>query len=1487
MSDEPRRSGRATKGTHSSAKASSSPAPTLPKGAKTTKSKGKKAAQKAEDDEGDNEEGEIRCICGDTDAKSTWEFIGCEACLSWQHNVCMGEPPEGDPKLPEHYFCEECRPEEHKETLAALAKGEKIWETRQTQFKQWRKMSASRRKGKAKDGEEVKPKYLKAEYTDGEVVEPAETEAGASDSQEAGTKRKLEEIVPEEDASEEQPVVSSRRADKRRKSSQATSKAIVDAETAVVEIDQLPNDRKKIAQALSDVLSTDIGERAKAGYRIPDGQTAKSIGERHASLIEYALYQNHGGPQEEKYKAQFRALHANLKRNRVLVERLLEDSLTADELATMESKDMASEEQQLERKRMKEELDRQAVAIQEEGPRFRQDHKGVEKIEEDRVAASEFAANIQPVRERTSIAEDGSDVPMNVDGQQDSNARTATEAGPGLDRRESSQANFDINNIWQKTTGSAQSPTTAAGRRPMQIPPRRRSSMQIQAEASNDGAKDDPDVDRLLQDDDEQYEPSDLTDGVVWRGKLVHAGEGEPVVNARWVAGRDMSSTAPWRQMLPSKLTVDGRLAVPKAEEYLCGLQWSQTSDVSVLALSAYDDIEAFNRVFMYFSSRQRYAVINKDKPPLVKDLYVIPVEKGKGLPEHVNMLEHCTLKSPAEERMLLATFVIARAMPPAVDTAVQPQQQQTASVSNGGPQHLPQHVRAGGPGPAGSPLNQNNPTFSPSQQHHPAMPTAGYGAPVGQQPGAAFPPNPYEQQTPQQQQQQAPLAFPLSNQPQLPPNGNPLIAEILGPRLMDPTAQQIIQADPNVDAAKLHNLRSILDEDVNARTDLAALAVRLNASGTQAGVVVVASVVSAASGEYVAPLLKLPHTLVLCMSAQQTADAVKDAVQNVADKVQEMTTADGAPTANQLLDEETGEYVSKTELKKRQKQREKEKQKAEREATRQPPPAPKRKAGPVEEDLNPNQYFEIRSRAIKRMKEDGSMNPFPHKFEENYELPNFEKEFGHLKKGETKKEITVKVICRVYNIRTSGENLRFYEVEADGAQVQIMATNMENTSEKPFADQHDPVRRGDWLGVIGFPGRTSPKREDNPGELSIFAQEVIVLSPCLHQIPSEHYGFRDQEERHRNRHLDLIMNKRTVDTFIKRTKIIRYVRNYLDSNGFLEMETPILMKNAGGATAKPFMTHHNDLNMMLALRIATELPLKMLIVGGFRKVYEVGRLFRNEGIDLTHNPEFTTCEFYERGADLYDTMNRTEELVEGMVKEICGSNKTTFITQHGETYNVDWSRPWKRIEMMPALEEACGEAFPPGDQLHTEETNAFLKRMLAKTGVDCTPPLTNSRMIDKLVGEFIEEKCVNPTFITGHPQMMSPLAKYHRSLPGICERAEAFVCKKEIANMYTELNDPFDQRLRFEEQARQKAQGDDEAQVLDEGFLTAMEYGLPPTGGWGMGIDRMVMFLTNNYSIKEVLTFPFMKDENVAPRPKAAEVADVEAMPVEEVGHK
>ncbi|KAG9377674.1 hypothetical protein A1F94_012077 [Pyrenophora tritici-repentis] len=447
------------------------------------------------------------------------------------------------------------------------------------------------------------------------------------------------------------------------------------------------------------------------------------------------------------------------------------------------------------------------------------------------------------------------------------------------------------------------------------------------------------------------------------------------------------------------------------------------------------------------------------------------------------------------------------------------------------------------------------------------------------------------------------------------------------------------------------------------------------------------------------------------------------------------------------------------------------------------------------------------------------------------------------------------------------------------------MCQLQESKADVPFEKQHENIQRGDIIGVIGFPGRTAPKK-GGEGELSIFAREVILLTPCLRMLPTEHFGYKDQEQRHRNRFLDLIMNDSTRNTFITRTKIVKAIRKYLDDRDFLEVQTPMMNKIAGGATARPFKTYHNELDMELYMRIAPELYLKELVVGGLERVYEIGRQFRNEGIDLTHNPEFTTCEFYMAYADYNDVLNMTEELVSELVKEVTGSYETVYHTQSGEVYNVNWARPWRRVEMIPALEEATGEKWPPATELHTEETNKFLKNVLKKVNVDCSEPRTNARMIDKLVGEFIEETAINPTFIIGHPEVMSPLAKYHRDIPGLCERFEAFVCKKEICNAYTELNDPFDQRLRFEEQANQKAAGDDEAQLIDETFCQSLEYGLPPTGGWGMGIDRLVMFLTDHYTIKEVLTFPFMKDI-VEDKKPAAEVVDVAPKPTEGIPHK
>ncbi|KKA25767.1 Lysine--tRNA ligase [Rasamsonia emersonii CBS 393.64] len=589
------------------------------------------------------------------------------------------------------------------------------------------------------------------------------------------------------------------------------------------------------------------------------------------------------------------------------------------------------------------------------------------------------------------------------------------------------------------------------------------------------------------------------------------------------------------------------------------------------------------------------------------------------------------------------------------------------------------------------------------------------------------------------------------------------------------------------------------------------------------------------------------------------------------------------ASMANLVLDEVTGERVSKSELKRRQKQREKEAKKKEKEAAAPPKPEKKVSAEEEESNLTPNQYFEIRSARINKLRETKNPDPYPHKFQVTDDLRQFLKEYEGLAKGEQKPDVTVRIAGRIYTKRASGPKLIFYDIRAEGVKVQVVAQAQNVKSDVPFEAQHEHLRRGDIIGIVGFPGRSNPKNRPD-GELSIFATEVVLLAPCLHAIPSEHYGLRDQEQRYRQRYLDLIMNDKSRNVFVTRHKIVSYIRRFFDSRDFIEVETPMMNAIPGGATAKPFITHHNELDMDLYMRVAPELYLKMLIVGGLERVYELGRQFRNEGIDLTHNPEFTTCEFYWAYADVYDVMNLTEELISGLVKHITGGYETTFHTQSGEVYTINWKAPWRRVEMIPALEEATGEKFPPGDKLHTEEAHEFLKNLLKKTGVECPPPLTNARMLDKLVGEFIEETCINPTFITGHPQMMSPLAKYHRKHVGLCERFEAFVCKKEIVNAYTELNDPFDQRLRFEEQARQKSQGDDEAQLIDENFCTSLEYGLPPTGGWGMGIDRLVMFLTDNYSIKEVLAFPFMKEDKdkKEEKPLAAEVVGVEPVPEE-----
>ena len=385
----------------------------------------------------------------------------------------------------------------------------------------------------------------------------------------------------------------------------------------------------------------------------------------------------------------------------------------------------------------------------------------------------------------------------------------------------------------------------------------------------------------------------------------------------------------------------------------------------------------------------------------------------------------------------------------------------------------------------------------------------------------------------------------------------------------------------------------------------------------------------------------------------------------------------------------------------------------------------------------------------------------------------------------------------------------------------------------------------GDIVGVEGAVFTT------HTGETTVRVEKWTLLSKSLRPLPEKFHGLTDKETRYRQRYLDLIVNPEVKDTFIKRSQIIKGIRQYLDERGFLEVETPMLHTIAGGAAARPFKTHHNALDMDIYLRIAPELHLKRLLVGGLERVYEMNRCFRNEGIDTRHNPEFTTVELYQAYGDLEDVIKITEEMVSQLAMKLYGTMKITYIDKE-----IDLTPPWDRMTMIEAVKKYTGEDFT--DVKTVEEARAIADKLHVEYGeYDGIGKIINGCFED-----YVEENLIQPTIITNHPLEISPLSKQDPDNPLLTYRFEGFIYGRELANGFGELNDPIDQRNRFVEQMKERERGDDEAHQMDEDYCRALEYGLPPTGGLGIGIDRLVMFLTNSASIRDVLLFPLSRPE-------------------------
>ncbi|WP_205138288.1 lysine--tRNA ligase [Virgibacillus halotolerans] len=485
---------------------------------------------------------------------------------------------------------------------------------------------------------------------------------------------------------------------------------------------------------------------------------------------------------------------------------------------------------------------------------------------------------------------------------------------------------------------------------------------------------------------------------------------------------------------------------------------------------------------------------------------------------------------------------------------------------------------------------------------------------------------------------------------------------------------------------------------------------------------------------------------------------------------------------------------------------------------------------------------MQVRRDKLNEYREQG-LDPFGGKFNRTHLSEDLLTAYDQFSKEELEeKEDQVTIAGRIMTKRGKGK-AGFAHIQDLKGQIQIYVRK-DAIGEAAY-EIFKSADMGDIVGVTGVMFKTKV------GELSVKATEFQLLTKSLRPLPEKYHGLKDVEQRYRQRYLDLITNLDSRETFVLRSKIIQSMRRYLDGNGFLEVETPMMHGIPGGASARPFETHHNALDIPLYMRIAIELHLKRLVVGGLEKVYEIGRVFRNEGVSTRHNPEFTMIELYEAYADFNDIMSLTENLIAHIAKEVLGSTTITY----GE-HEIHLEPEWTRLHMADAVKENTGVDF--WKQMTDEEA-----RKLAKEhGVEVKDSMTYGHVLNEFFEQKVEETLIEPTFIYGHPVEISPLAKKNKEDERFTDRFELFVVGREHANAFSELNDPIDQRERFEAQVKERAEGNDEAHLMDEDFLEALEYGMPPTGGLGIGIDRLVMLLTNAPSIRDVLLFPQMRNK-------------------------